>query len=505
MRSLRSLLVGTLALGLLACASLPENLPRGATGYARAPQPGGPLAVVEAALHERIGPTRSGFVLLDSNEDGLKWRLALIDSAQHSIDVQYYVWWDDESGSLLMKRVIEAADRGVKVRLILDDLTTILEDETHPKLRDAAEALVDAHPNIEIRLFNAWRSRELAGRAVETLNRMERINHRMHNKLLVVDNRAAILGGRNIGNEYFGLSPEFNFRDLDVLGVGPTARQASGVFDRFWNSDWVVPVKALGIAATREDLRKEYAPVRRKLATAPSLARFPLDRQDWSAALAKLPGEMHAGTSLVHTDTPDGDALNHHMPRAIRELVGSAQREVLVTNAYIIPDEASVRLIQTHTARGVKFRILTNSLASHDVPAVNSHYKQWRKPLARSGRRPLRNAFRCRRAAAARRHAADEGEVHGAARQGDGDRPRARLHRLDESRPALDADQQRDGGDRGQPRPRRAARPRDGTRHGAGQRLAGDARRERSRFAGPPATRSSRRSRRAVSGSGSRT
>ena len=199
---------------------------------------------------------QSGFVLLDSNEDGLRWRLALIDSAQHSIDVQYYVWWDDESGSLLMKRVIEAADRGVKVRLILDDLTTILEDETHPKLRDAAEALVDAHPNIEIRLFNAWRSRALAGRAVETLNRMERINHRMHNKLLVVDNRAAILGGRNIGNEYFGLSPEFNFRDLDVLGVGAVARQASGVFDRFWNSEWVVPVKALGIAATREDLRK---------------------------------------------------------------------------------------------------------------------------------------------------------------------------------------------------------------------------------------------------------
>jgi cardiolipin synthase C len=383
--SLRSLLVGTLVLGLLACTSLPENLPRGATGYARAPQPGGPLAAVEAALHERIGPTRSGFVLLDSNEEGLRWRLALIDSAQHSIDVQYYVWWDDESGSLLLKRVIEAADRGVKVRLIVDDLTTILEDETHPKLRDAAEALVDAHPNIEIRLFNAWRSRELAGRAVETLNRMERINHRMHNKLLVVDNRAAILGGRNIGNEYFGLSPEFNFRDLDVLGVGPTARQASGVFDRFWNSDWVVPVKALGIAATREELRSEYAPVRRKLATAPSLARFPIDRQDWSTVLAKLPGEMHAGTSLVHMDTPDGEALNHHMPRAIRELVGSAQREVLVTNAYIIPDEASVRLVQARTAQGVKFRILTNSLASHDVPAVNSHYKRWRKPLLEAG------------------------------------------------------------------------------------------------------------------------
>jgi putative cardiolipin synthase len=377
--------VGALVLALLGCASLPENLPRGAPGYAPAPQPGGPLAGVEAVLNERIGPDQSGFVLLQSNEDGLRWRLALIDSAQHSIDLQYYVWWNDESGSLLMKRVIEAADRGVKVRMTLDDLTTIFEDETHPKLQDAAEALVDAHPNIEIRLFNAWHARELAGRAVETLNRMERINHRMHNKLLVVDNRATILGGRNIGNEYFGLSEDFNFRDLDVLGVGPIARQASGVFDRFWNSEWVVPVKALGIASTREDLRREYAPMRRKLAAAPSLERFPLDRQDWSAALAALPAQMHGGASRVHTDTPDGDALNHHMPRAIRELVGGAQREVLVTNAYIIPDETSIRQIHAQVARGVTFRILTNSLASHDVPAVNSHYKQWRKPLLEAG------------------------------------------------------------------------------------------------------------------------
>jgi putative cardiolipin synthase len=385
MHSFRRLIAGTLALGILGCASLPEDLPRGAPGSALAPQPGGTLAAVEAALERRAGPDQSGFLLLESNEQGLRWRLALIDSAQHSIDLQYYVWWDDESGNLLMKRVIEAADRGVKVRLILDDLTTILEDEAHPRLRDAAEALIDAHPNIEIRLFNAWRSRELAGRAVETLNRMERINHRMHNKLLVVDNRAAILGGRNIGNEYFGLSPEFNFRDLDVLGVGPVARQSSGVFDRFWNSEWVVPVKALGIASTREDLKKAYAPVREKLLAAPSLASFVIDRREWSAALARLPGEMHVGTSRVLTDTPDADALNHHMPRAIRELTGGAQREVLITNAYIIPDEAFVRQIQGQTARGVEYRILTNSLASHDVPAVNSHYKSWRKPLLEAG------------------------------------------------------------------------------------------------------------------------
>ena len=121
-----------------------------------------------------------------------------------------------------------AAERGVKVRLILDDLSTILNDESHPKLRDQTMALLNSHPNIEIRLFNAWHQRGIAGRGVEMLTQMERINHRMHNKQIIADNRATIIGGRNLGNEYFGLSPEFNFLDLDVIGVGPVARQASG-------------------------------------------------------------------------------------------------------------------------------------------------------------------------------------------------------------------------------------------------------------------------------------
>jgi putative cardiolipin synthase len=383
--TLRFLAACALALSVVSCTSLPEKPPLGAPGQALAPRASGPLAEVEAAVRPPLGPDQSGFTLLDANEDGLRWRLALIDSARHSLDLQYYVWWGDESGSLLLKRVIDAADRGVRVRIILDDLSTMLEDGAHPKLRDAAAALIDAHPNIDVRLFNAWRSRPLGGRAIEMLGRMERMNHRMHNKLLVADNRAAILGGRNVGNEYFGLSPEFNFRDLDVLGIGAVARQASGVFDRFWNSEWVVPVKALEIPATPEDLKLSRAPARKKLEAAKSLARFPIDHHDWSAALAELPDRMHVGTSRVHTDTPDPDALNHHMPEAIRNLIGGATREVLITNAYIIPGESAVKRMREQTARGVKIRMLTNSLASHDVPAVNSHYKQWRKPLLEAG------------------------------------------------------------------------------------------------------------------------
>ena len=367
------------------CASLPETLPQGTPGYALAAQPDGVLASIEERLSEQAGPAQSGFHLLNSNEAGLRWRLALIDSAKHSLDLQYYVWWGDESGDLLMKRVIDAADRGVKVRLILDDLSTMLEDESHPKLRDTDAALIDAHPNLAIRLFNPWRSRPLGSRALEMLDRMERLNHRMHNKLLIADNRATILGGRNIGNEYFGLSPTFNFRDLDILGVGPVVQQASQVFDRFWNSEWVVPVAELNLDETPNDLREEYREMRRALASAPALARFQIGRRSWEKPLDAAASKMHIGTSRMHTDIPDPGTLAHHMPAAIRALLGKATSEILITNAYIIPGEHAIGRMREQTANGVRIRMLTNSLASHDVPAVNSHYKRWRKPLLDAG------------------------------------------------------------------------------------------------------------------------
>jgi putative cardiolipin synthase len=375
-----------LALALAGCATTavpPAAVPAAPLPVQKAAPPGatGPLAGLEQSLAKSHGPERSGFHLLDSNEDGLRWRVALIDSARHSLDVQYYVWWADESGELLMRRLVQAADRGVKVRLVVDDLTTLLEDETHPRVRDAGFLRIDAHPNITVRYFNAWRERSLAGRGFEAIERMERLNHRMHNKLMVADNRAAVIGGRNVGNEYFGLSHEFNFRDLDVLGVGPVARQASDVFDAFWNSAWVVPAAtaAAGIEAEKDD-----AASRSRLASA-LLGRFPRAPRDWQAELDEVAKRLHPGTSRVHTDKPDADALHHHMPAAIRALIATARREILVTNAYIIPDARFVDAVAKLTASGVRTRVLTNSLASHDVPAVNSHYKAWRKPLVEAG------------------------------------------------------------------------------------------------------------------------
>ena len=381
---LKAVIVG-LALVLSGCASLPDDLPMPAQSFAQAPRPDGSLAGVESALSGRLPPGNSGFHLLDSNEQGLRWRLALIDSARHSLDLQYYVWWGDESGDLLLKRIVDAADRGVRVRLILDDLSTMLEDETHPRLRDVPSAVIDSHPNIQVRLFNPWHNRAITGRVLESFERLERINHRMHNKLLIADNRATIIGGRNVGNEYFGMSPTFNFRDLDVLGVGPVARQASAVFDRFWNSSWVLETEVLGIRVPPGELQRHRNRLLAELADAEVLSGFSTVPQDWRDGLSLLLPRMHIGASRVHTDTPDDGVVSHHMPQAMRDFFASAQKEILITNAYVIPDENWLQQISAQVQDGVRVRMLTNSLASHDVPAVNSHYKAWRKRLLQAG------------------------------------------------------------------------------------------------------------------------
>jgi len=197
-RSAAGLCAAVVLVVLAGCAASP---PRPVAFTPVEPQPAleaavdGPLASFEQAFAIRApAPESSGLQLLASNREALEARLMLIDSATRSLDMQYYFWWGDDAGLLLLKRVLMAADRGVRVRLILDGLVIISGED--------ALAALDAHPNVEIRLFNARGSRSVAGKAVDALTRFTTVNHRMHDKLLVADNRAVILGGRNIGNEY---------------------------------------------------------------------------------------------------------------------------------------------------------------------------------------------------------------------------------------------------------------------------------------------------------------
>ncbi len=372
------------AVVLAGCATtLPTDKPP--PGFAQALQDEGRFAAVEQRVASAHGGDVSAFQLLERNADGLIWRAALIENARYSIDMQYYVWFGDVSGQLLLARTVAAADRGVKVRILFDDLSTMLRRMTSPELRDAMLARVDRHPNIEVRVFNGWHARDWAGRVFEGATEFERLNRRMHNKQMIVDNRVAIIGGRNIGDEYMGLDPEFNFHDLDVLSIGPVARQASAVFDRYWNSDWVrrIPPYAGPGGGSLTPQMIELPP---EAAAHPAMKAFLSDTDSRAHNIDRLPDSMSFGKSAVHTDSPSRDARSrNHMPEAFRALMRSARREVLITNAYIIPDDAFVADLRELTGRGVKVRILTNSLSSHDVPAVNSHYERWRKPIIDAG------------------------------------------------------------------------------------------------------------------------
>ena len=369
---------------LSGCASAPPvaSLER---SVAHAPRPDGLLAAEESRILAQEGLGQSGFVLLEANQEALDWRLAIVDAARHSLDLQYYVWFGDDVGTLLMLRVIDAADRGVRVRILFDDLNTMLRDMAHVELRDGFLASISRHPNIEIRVFNPWRDRSLPGRLIDLAVEFGRLNRRMHNKQMIVDNRVAIIGGRNIADEYFGLNRDFNFHDLDVLGVGPVARQASAVFDRYWNSGWVGTIPAVAGVAAPLTVASRQAEVARLLSK-PGLQRAVATRGARQQLFASLPDRLAGGSSSTHADAPTpAQEHRNQVSSALRALMGTARRELLITNAYIIPDPEFIDELSQLSARGVTVRILTNSLSSHDVPAVNSHYQQWRIPILKTG------------------------------------------------------------------------------------------------------------------------
>ena len=181
----------------------------------------------------KANPDKSGFHLKEGI-DAYAARLLLVNAAQKSIDVQYYIWHDDLTGKVLHNRLLDAADRGVRVRLLLDDMDTAGKDDMLH--------IIDAHPNIEIRLYNPFAGRD--SRMGDYITDTSRINRRMHNKTLTVDNQATIFGGRNIGDEYFEAAERVGFSDLDALAIGPVVDEISDQFDLYWNSQWVYPLAA---------------------------------------------------------------------------------------------------------------------------------------------------------------------------------------------------------------------------------------------------------------------
>ena len=328
-------------------------------------------------------PGQSGFYPLSKGMDAFVARVGLIDQAERSLDIQYYIWHDDTTGMLLVDKLLSAADRGVRVRILLDDLDTAGKDQSI--------ALIDAHPNIEIRLYNPFVNR--GARAVDFATDLKRVNRRMHNKSLTADNQATIVGGRNIGNEYFGAVSHAEFADLDVLTLGPVVQDVSAMFDKYWNSEWVIPVTAFnkGKAVTEENLaqaRVEFSSKVEQAKAGPYVAAI-LE----AGVLQRLQSsemQFHWGEAvLIYDDSGKVEAsdvtLDTHLAPKLSQYIKKTEEELIIISPYFVPGDALVNALGEVVQRGVHVRILTNSLAANDVGVVHAGYMRYRLPLLRRG------------------------------------------------------------------------------------------------------------------------
>jgi putative cardiolipin synthase len=382
----RASIVVVFALAMAACSSLRPDFVKSPSN-ALPPVVDTPPARYIAGELSQHG-SDAGFRLLTKSTNALMSRVALADQARHSIDLQYYIFKNDETGRLLAQRLLAAADRGVRVRMLLDDISLTDED----RLLDA----LDAHPNIQVRLFNPFNTRDpsLISKIGQFVLEGRRLNRRMHNKSFIVDSNVVIIGGRNIGNGYFDADDTTNFRDLDLLAIGPVVHEASRIFDGYWNSDAAYPVTAFRkVHDTQGDLLSLRLALKRD-------ARAFAQSDYAQAALDDMPagasgdrrGDWFWGAAVVVADEPDkvdpgsgGDAAALRIGPTLETMVNKAHKEVLLVSPYFVPGDSGTHFLTALAQRGITVRVLTNSLASTDEPAVHSGYAHYRRALLKGG------------------------------------------------------------------------------------------------------------------------
>lgn len=364
--------------GWYAFSPLPVSLGKKTTCW----QPDESIASLEQQSNQSANDL-SGFLPVHDSVEALKLRIALTDSAQDSIDAQYFMWHMDEAGKLLLERLLQAADRGVKVRLLLDDLMGGLDREW---------ILANKHRNLEVRLFNPFRTRSnnWLARGPEWFMGISRLNHRMHNKLFMADRELAIVGGRNISNEYFGLGSELDYRDFDILASGPIARQLDESFETFWESAWTFSPKKLNEYRAKiddlEDFRRE---TREWLAKSEKLNVTKVSHaQDWSPLLAEASERFIKAKARIVYDCPPGTQSRTPVQRvvaSVRDLLDRTDSELLLVSPYVILSSSVRDRLYAAEGRGVSVRLLTNSLESTDHNLPFSAYANRRKELLNRG------------------------------------------------------------------------------------------------------------------------
>lgn len=365
-------------LALAGCASVPLDSPK-KTSYAVADTSGTSVA---ANVAEWLGGSGdvSGFYPLSQGFDAFGARLKLTEMAEASIDLQYFLMKPDDAGFTLLAKLLQAADRGVRVRLLLDDVFTTMDD--------VYLGVLDAHPNIEVRIFNPIARNGLY--AVNYVGHFSRLNRRMHNKAFIVDNSVAVVGGRNIAVEYFQLETSGEFLDFDMLSAGKIVKDVSTEFDTYWNHSLAVPMGVLFDESDIEQLNAARSELDRKMDEAGNsiygrATSTPLMEQlvgnEVSPFIAEGRLISDDPQKLLEKISPTQQLIVNEL----RDVLADAEDVIYIFTPYFIPRKRGVDFIRSLRARGVRIVVITNSLATNNHTSVHSSYSSYRKDLLRAG------------------------------------------------------------------------------------------------------------------------
>lgn len=380
---MRKALVTVLALLFITgCASIDYDYPRTESYFVPETE--------ETYLAQRVVPLvaekpadQSGFYPINDGIDALASRLLLAQRAEMTIDVQYYLIKNDIVGRAFILSLLRAADRGVRVRLLLDDMFT--------KGYDVGLAALHSHPNFEIRIFNPFR-RGSAGRTLGAVTDFSRINRRMHNKSFTIDNQVTIIGGRNIADEYFGVREDAKFGDLDVMAIGPIVQEVSDMFDTYWNHSNALP--ALAFVKELEDPQAALNELRERLEGALDEIS---DSKYAEAVRVRIDKYVGAGQELFDwapyrlvVDSPDKGIKKKakeadSITTPLLESLQSAEKELVIISPYFVPQKRGIEGLTEIQKSGVEVTVITNSLAANNQFTVHGGYAPSRKPLLEAG------------------------------------------------------------------------------------------------------------------------
>ncbi len=371
---------------LSGCAVIPFDYPRPVSSAIFVPEKATPMGrSIQAHVAQHHGD--SGFYLLTSGIDAYLARVHSVAAADMTIDLQYYIFHDDLTGKFLLDQLVSAAQRGVRVRLLLDGFPESAD-------RERWLAIIESYPNIHVRIFNPYGGLRWMplNRDIQMVIGPERLQGRMHNKSFIVDNAVAIVGGRNIANEYFGAGSNFDFRDLDVMAIGPIVRKLGMDFDDYWNCPLSIPLQALVRRPSAEDLEEALHKLKiERTVLKDSTYGVEMRRSDFLKRVLSMRIPFVWARGKVIYDNPlkaiqIGESTRPgKVACRIRDLIDQAKSEVLIISPYFVPRQTGVQWFKRLRERGITVKIITNSLASTDEAIAYYGYARYRRALLRLG------------------------------------------------------------------------------------------------------------------------